>query len=204
MKKSITKLILILGVLACSSCVIIPTITHTHLADDIREDQFSIAAGVETVVGESPAILPDIAYGYVSYAPTDWLEVGAAAHYALALIGADIKIDLIGIVSDGSPWSAMLLGGAMVSPSGGGLIVHAGIGGNYRVGERVEFFATAGTNSPFFVPMFQIGSNLTLLKWLSLSASAKLAVNTLEEGEDSPPVAFMVSISPSFNFDLAK
>lgn len=190
------------GSVALSSCVIIPTISQTHLADDIQEKHLSVTAGVEQVIGETPGILPDMVYEYVSYAPTDWFEIGVAGHYAIALIGADFKLDLVDLAVDDSPWSALLMGGAMASPSGGGFVFHGGAGLNYRLTDYLELYATAGVNAPFFVPMFHVGANVMPFEWLSLSANTKVAVNTIDDSEGNPPMALMVSVSPSLNFDL--
>lgn len=205
MKSNTTKILLtILIVSTCCSCVIIPTISQTHLIDDIRAKNLSVNAGIELPIGESPGVLPDVIYEYVSYAPTDWFEIGVAGHYGIAAMGADLAVDVVDIVTDDSPWSALIVGGVLLSTQGGSLVIaHAGAAVNYRLNHFLELYASAGTNSPFFAPLFHIGANISPLRWLSLSANLKLAINTmLDEDSSMSPLAVMVSFSPSLHFDL--
>ncbi|MBT3273478.1 MAG: hypothetical protein HN368_10000 [Spirochaetales bacterium] len=185
----------------CSSCLIIPTISETHLVDDIREKTFSITAGAEAPLGEPTLVLPDVLFEYLSYSPTDWFEFGLAGHYGIGLSGVDFKIDFVNMWDDESPWSAMLIGGALVPPGGGGgFVAHAGAAVNYQVNNWLELYGCAATSTLFLVPVFHVGVSVSPFRWLSLAGNIKVVLNTVDTSGDNPPAALFFSIAPSFNF----
>ena len=187
------------------SCTIIPTIGKTHLYDDIREKTLSVTAATEIPIGEGGSVLPDPLYEYVSYAPTDWLEFGIAGHWGLGALGGEVKIDIIDIFANAPPFSLLIVGGVLAIPGSesGGAGVTVGVCANYRLGQRVEFYLGAGSSTVSQVPSVQLGANVHLLKWLALSANAKVVFNT-RESDTEHPVVLMVSLAPSLNFHLAK
>ena len=186
--------------LLVSSCLILPTISETHLLSDIQEKELSISVGTEQLIGETGVILPDVLFEYISYSPTDWFEFGLAGHYSIALLGIDAKLDFVDMFTNDSPLSAMLLGGVLFFSGGSGPIVHFGAAANYRINQVVELYAGAATSTLFFVPSFHLGTNLNIFDWLSLSANLKMALNLVESNADFPPVSFMLSVAPRVSF----
>ncbi len=202
--KSVKPVVIAIILLLCfsvGSCVILPTISETHLMSDIDEHDLSISVGTEQPIGESNGILPDVMYEYVSYAPADWVEVGLAGHYSIALLGIDARFDIVDMFTDDSPISALILGGVLFFSGGSGPVGHMGAAVNYRINRVVEVYAGAATSTLFFAPTFYLGTNINIFKWLSLAANMKLALNTVVE-EDPPPAALMISVAPRISFNL--
>ena len=189
-------------VLVATSCLILPTISETHLLSDIQEKELSISVGTEQLLGESSVFLPDVLYEYISFAPTDWFEFGLAGHYSVALLGIDARFDFVDMFTDDSPLSVMLLGGVLLFSGGSGPIVHFGTAANYRINKFVEIYLCAATSTLFFVPSFHLGTNINIFEWLSLSANLKMALNVVEVNSDFPPAAFMLSVAPRISFSF--
>ena len=194
-------LILIIVFIIPMACKVIPTLSRTYLMDDIRSKTFSIAAGTEIPIGEGGAILPDPIYEYISYAPNDWLEIGAAGHWGIGLFGVEAKVDVIDIFTDGLRVSAIIGGGISVASGSEdtGVALNASLCANMRMTESIELYAGIGGSSISQVPSVHAGVNIDLFRWLSISANAKLVINTQEKDPD-PPAALMLSICPSLNF----
>jgi hypothetical protein len=173
--------------------------------DDIRKSHLAVSAGVEVPVGETGSILPDPIYEYVSYAPTDWLELGLAGHWFIQLIGIEAKIDVVDMFTDGSPVSALILGGVTIGPDSEEtpLVINAGFAVNYGLSDNFEVFLGAGSSNISQVPSLHAGFNWIPFKWLELALGAKLAINTRDTDPD-PPAVLMLSLCPSLNFDLQK
>lgn len=199
-KYPIALAIVLLITLVISSCLVLPTISESHLLSDIRENELSISVGTEQILGETSIFLPDILYEYISFAPADWFEFGLAGHYSVAFLGIDARIDFIDMFTDNNPLSAMLLGGVLFFSGGSGPVVHFGTAANYRINSFVELYACAATSTLFFVPSFHVGTNVRVFDWLSLSANLKMVLNLLETNANYPPAAFMVSIAPKVSF----
>jgi len=195
-------LILIFLSLSLGSCIILPTISETHLLSDIQEDELSISVGTEQPIGEAHVILPDVLFEYVSYAPADWVEFGLAGHYSVGLIGIDARFDVIDMFTDNSPLSGMIVGGVLFLSGGSGPIVHFGAAANYRFNRTFEVYACAATSTLLFVPVFHFGTNINIFDWLSLSGNLKMGLNTFDANSSFPPVAFMFSVAPRISFDL--
>lgn len=187
------------------SCAITPTLSRTHLMDDIRKSHLAVSAGVEVPVGETGSILPDPIYEYVSFAPTDWLELGLSGHWIIQLIGVEAKIDVIDILTDDSPVSALILGGANIGQDSEEtpVIFNVGLAVNYGFSDHFEVFLGAGSSTISQIPSLHAGFNWIPFNWLELAVGAKLAINTRDTDPD-PPVALMLSLCPSLNFDMRK
>ncbi len=193
--------VILLSFLA-GSCIILPTISETHLLSDIQEDELSITVGTDQLIGEPGIILPDVLYEYLSYAPADWVEFGIAGHYGIGFLGIDARFDIIDMFTDDNPLSAMLLGGALLFSGGSAPLAHFGGAANYKINRFVEVYAAAATSTLFFVPVFHIGTHVNIFDWLALSGNLKIAVNTVETNVDVPPAAIMISVAPRISFSL--
>ena len=200
--KLFTGIVALTYILVASSCLILPTISETHLLSDIQEKELSISVGTDQLIGESSVFLPDVLFEYISFAPTDWFEFGLAGHYSVALLGIDARLDFVDMFTEDSPISAMLLGGVLFLSGGPSPIVHFGTAVNYRISRFVELYAGAATSTLFFVPSFHFGTNLNIFEWLSLSANLKIALNLVDTSSGYPPAAFMLSIAPRISFSF--
>ena len=190
------KIILILFILGLlllfTSCLTLPTptITRTHLMKDIDKQSVTIGAGIEFELEENPGYWGDSFFGYVGYAPLDWLEIGIAGHsVALSIYPSlEAKIDVINMFTDCSPFSCVLMGGI------GGLpedlfFAHAGLAMNFRINQSLQLYLGAGTDSISDALNLQAGAYIAPIEWLGVSSNVKFVKGN--EGTD-----LMFSIAP--------
>ncbi len=198
---AVTGLVLLAG-----SCTIIPTINRTRFMHDVRESRLSIAAGTELPLVEQTNMIPDPLYESITYAPTDWLEVGIEGHWGILLPALNAKVDLVDLAFDRELPVSVLIAAAGAIPldaEDAELIGHGSIAVNYKPADYLEVYAGIGTSSLSRIPSIQAGANLLPLKWLSLAADLKVSIDTRYTDDDISPVALMLSLSPGLSFDLS-
>ncbi len=198
--KRIHNLVLVGPILFITSCITLPTatVTRTHLMKDIDKSTITTVAGVEFELTDDPEYMGDSLFGYFSYAPWDWLELGIAGH-ALTLglyPSVDAKIDVVDIFTDSSRFSCLLMGGV------GGLpedlfFYHGGLTMNYRLDQYVQLYLGAGSDSISEALIFQAGAYIVPLKSVGISTNLKLV--TGRDGTD-----LMFSVAPLATFSVGK
>jgi hypothetical protein len=152
-------------------------LTRTQLLKDIERSSLTAGIGIEVELIENPAYIGDNLFGYVGYAPLDWLELGVGAHLVdLELYPSfEGKIDLVDIFANASRFSCLLMGGC-----GGfrdGLFFYqAGVGLNLRANRFLQLNLGAGGDSVSQAFSLQAGAFVSPLKSLGVSANAKLVI----------------------------
>ncbi len=199
-------IVLALLVLAVSSCTIIPTVNRTRLMHDVRESRLSISAGTEIPLGEATNMVPDPLFETITYAPTDWLEVGIEGHWGIFIPALSTKVDLVNLAfNEDLPISILLSGaGALYfDDEDTGIFAHGSVAANYRPLDFLEVYAGVGSSTLSKIPSIQAGVNVLPVEWLSLAADLKISIDTLYTEDDTLPVALMISLSPGLSFDLS-
>jgi len=164
-------------------------ITRTHLLKDSERASVTVALGMELDLTENPAYMGDSLFGYLGYAPFDWLELGLGA-YAVSLRfvpSIEAKVDLVDMFSDDSRISLLLMGGFGGLPNEL-LFYQAGLGVNFRISRPLQLYLGAGSDSISTAMSLQAGAFLTLLKSLGVSANAKLVI-----GREGTAPAFSIA-----------
>jgi hypothetical protein len=155
------------------------SVTRTHLMRDIEESSLIIGIGLESF-GEDPEYMSDTYFGYLGYAPFDWLEAGLAVHcLTLGLYpSVDGRIDLLEIFTDSTRVSCFLMGGVGGLPGDPDypLFYHGGAAVNYRVTRWLQLYAGAGSDSVATALALQAGVYLAPLNWLGASVNFKLVI----------------------------
>ena len=184
-----------------SSCKIIPTISRTTLMKDIQPKTLTVSAGIEQS-GESPTYLPDPLFGYVGYAPNDWIELGLGTHYATYLPAIEAKFDVLSFMDLTTPFSLLIMGGvgAFLGEGDGEESImpayfHGGLALNYTINKYIQLYAGAGSDIFSKALNLQVGGYISPFSWLGLSANAKFVAG----GEGS---TLMFSIAPALTFNL--
>ena len=171
------------------------SITHTHLMKDIEKSSVTIGMGVEFYSEEpEPYYGGDLLYGYLGYAPQDWLELGIAIHMAnmTGLPAGEVKVDVIDIFTDARRLSCLLIGGI------GGftddddsfrLVYHGGVTANLRVSSKSQLHVGASADSFSNALSIQGGGYVAPLEWLGVSMNLKFVIG-------SRGVEPMLSVAP--------
>jgi len=169
---------------------------------DIDKATFNIGAGIEDYLQGSVeftegsvVIMPDPVFGYIGYAPFDWLEAGIALHYFDVLF-AEAKIDVVDIFFDLFPFSFMIMGGISLTELEHP-IYHAGLTANYRLNKYLQFYCCAGSDNLSELLNLQIGMYISPFQWLGFSTNVKLVF-----GENE--TAVMYSLSPIVSLSVGK
>jgi hypothetical protein len=177
-KSAMLILLMVIPALAASAFAVPETaITRTFLLKDIERTSITAGIGAEFELVKNPAYLGDNLFGYLGYAPLDWLELGLGAHTARLRIlpSVEAKIDLVRIFSDSSRVSCLLMGGV------GGLpdelfFGQAGLGLNMRMSRLLQLYLAAGSDTISKAASLQAGAFVRPLKSLGIAANAKLVI----------------------------
>jgi hypothetical protein len=129
-------------------------------------------------------------FGYLGYAPLDWLEFGLGAHVESLQIypSTEAKVDLVSIFADSRRLSFLLLGGVGGLPDRL-LFAHAGLGLNLRLSRLLQLHLAAGSDTLSKAASLQAGAFGRPLKSLGVAANAKLVIG--QEG-----ITPVVSVAP--------
>lgn len=164
-------------------------ITRTHLLKDSERASVTVALGLELDLNENPAYAGDSLFGYLGYAPFDWLELGLGAHVvSLQLVPSiEAKVDLVDMFSDDSRISFLLMSGFGGLPNEL-LFYQAGLGVNFRIRGPLQLYLGAGSDSISTAMSLQAGVFVRPLKSLGVSANAKLVI-----GREGTAPAFSIA-----------
>ena len=155
-------------------------VTRTHLMKDIDRSTIAIALGVEDnrEEEEETAYQGDVLFGYLGYAPLDWLEFGVAVHTAGLTFfpAAELKVDAIDLFTDSGRFSLLLMGGIGAAREDGALhlICHGGGALNFQAKEDLQLYLGAGSDCLSEALNLQGGIYAVLLEWLGLSVNLKV------------------------------
>jgi hypothetical protein len=115
-------ILLVFPALALSALAVPETsVTRTHLLKDIERSSITLGLGMESELREQRVYSADYLFGYLGYAPLDWVELGVAAH-AIGLSAypsVDAKVDLVDVFFDSSRWSSIMSAWVSISGSQG-------------------------------------------------------------------------------------
>jgi hypothetical protein len=138
---------------------------------------------LELDLNENPAYAGDSLFGYLGYAPFDWLELGLGAHVvSLQLVPSiEAKVDLVDMFSDDSRFSFGGLPNEL-------LFYQAGLGVNFRIRGPLQLYLGAGSDSISTAMSLQAGVFVRPLKSLGVSANAKLVI-----GREGTALAFSIA-----------
>jgi hypothetical protein len=153
------------------------TVTRTHVLNDIERSTITVAAGFELPLRSEASYLGDTGFGYVGYAPLDWLDFGIGAHLVDFDIypSAELSLDVVDMFSDSSRFSLLLMAGV------GGLpaslwFLHGGLGAVYQFTEYLQFYLGVGSDSNSRAAAVQAGVFVGPWRSLAVSFNAKLVV----------------------------
>jgi hypothetical protein len=175
---AVLTLFLVIPALASSAFGVPETsITRTYFLKDIERASITAGLGMEAELVQDPAYEGDNFFGYLGYAPLQWLEVGLGAHVESLQIypSAEAKIDLAGVFADSRRLSLLLMGGVGGLPDRL-LFAHAGLGLNLRLSRLLQLHLAAGSDTLSKAMSLQAGAFLRPLKSLGVAANAKLVI----------------------------
>jgi hypothetical protein len=174
------------------------TITRTYLMRDIEPSTMTVAAGTELFREDTEAYLGDFLFGYVGYAPKDWVEIGVAFHsWLFPYPSLEATFDLVDVFTDSSRLSLLLMGGIspLIADGQFYLFYHGGAALSYRVGAATQLYLGVGSDLLSKALNLQVGAYFRLLEWLGASTNFKLVVGS-EGIEPMLSIAPMVVIRP--------
>ena len=155
-----------------------------------------MVAGIEFELTKDPEYRGDSFFGYCSYTPWDWAEIGIAGHTVdLTLCpSVDAKIDIVDIFTDSNRFSCLLMGGAG-GLAGGRSFYHGGLAVNFRLDQHVQLYLGSGSDSISEAWIVHAGAFIAVLESLGIFTNLKLA--TGQAGTE-----LMFSLAPLAAFRL--
>lgn len=158
-------------------------ITHTHLMKDIEKTSITLGMGIEYYSEDpEPHYGGDLLYGFLNYAPRDWLELGIALHMVnmTGLPIGEFKVDVIDIFSDNRRLSCLVIGGigGFIDDDVFRPVYHGGVTANLQVSPKSQLHAGASADSLSKALSLQGGGYVALLNWLGISMNLKFVIGS--------------------------